>query len=697
MASILAAGCETEDSTLATPPQNGLQVIVAAQSATNCTPSQSETGEFPQEVERFVVTLAGDEVDFQATVASDEVDTHGEVLIQHVPPGEDLTLDLFGCNASDEVAWAGRATNVSIQPHKKTAPALYFTKKGVFNCTGSPLAGQYGWQSTVGDGYAFGAATITGNGSVLLTGGFDQAASATVIFLNGASSKVVLELVAQSSSSLVEYRPSTGLFAPWGEGLISPRGLHHAIPFDNASKLLIIGGVTRAHVHTSTWAPVGPANKTSPNKASPEGYNPDGTEDDPVNILPENRLEVVDVLTRTVSASNTSTIPDGKILPLNDVAVYDSDESFVMSGGMQHDGSPANHIVLVHNIPDVLMAAEPAKIATMTFPRMGHTMTPLSNETQKLAFVLGGNFVKDKTSTADTFAELIVLPSASNENKIDSNVVSLTNPAEEMTYATAFHQTVLLSQDLTVNCTATLLVAGGVDIIKKTSQINSQPKYSYQSPLPERLDRIVLSSICGTADAASMEITSLLNHDTLSPSLPDPKRMVRALHTMTALGDGLVLVAGGYNQASDGSENSYCDDQLETKGCFFADALLLNVEQTNGTTIVNSNPEVTPLTFSHPRFGHSSVLLPDGTLLAVGGLRCSTDDEGCVQGGLNGDAEIFNPLRPGEAVQCQLEGGTGSLPNPGPEPDSEPEPGSEPEPDSEPGPGSDPAPPAFTP
>ncbi len=672
LTSIFALGCETGGRTPASEPQNGLQVIVAAQSATECAHDDSNPGEFPGDVERFVVTLTGDNVDFQTTVVGKDVGTHGEILIQHVPPGEGLTLDLFGCNSINEVTWAGRATNVSIQAHKKTAPALYFTKKGVFNCTGSPLDGQYEWRSGLGQGYAFGAATLTATGSVLLTGGFGQASSANVVFFDN-SNKNVLELVAGASSSLVEYRPGKGLFAPWNKGLLSPRGLHHVVPFDDASKLLIIGGVTRAHVHTSTWAPVGPANRTTapgakPNKASAEGYNPDGTSEDSVNILPKNRLEVVDVITREVTASSTSTFPATKILPLNAVATYSAEESFVMTGGMELDGSPANHIVHVQNIANVILAANvSAKTGTMTWRRMGHTMTPLSNDTHKLAFVVGGNFVEDQGSTADTFAELIVLPNDPNE-PINSTVVNLLDPSQESTYATAFHQTVLLSQDLTENCTATFLVAGGVNIIKKPSQVNTQPQYSYQSPFPKRLDQIVLTSICSPADATSMAITSLLNHDMSSPSMPDPDRMVRALHTMTALADGMVLIAGGYNQASDGEGNSYCDDLLTEKGCFFSDALLLDVGQANSATIMTSDPEAAPLTFGHARFGHSSVLLPDGTLLAVGGLACSTDDSICMNGGLSGDAEIFNPLRPGEDAHCQ----SGGSPEPETDPNSEP-------------------------
>ena len=586
--------------------------MVAAQVADQCTAGNQGQGTFPEGVERFVMTMKGDGVDFQVDVPN-ALDSAGEILVQHVPPGENLTLDLYGCNAENALTWSARAVDVSVTKNHKTSPGLYLTKKDVFNCPGSSLESIYDWRSDLDRGHVFGASVATANNGVLITGGFDTAAVG--------DAELLLTTDDNGSKSIIEYQATKGLFRTWDGVLNHPRGLHHAVAFDSGHKVMVVGGVRSAVSGPS--APVRPTRLVGS-----DGYDP--------TLLPAQPFEVIDLKTETVTGFDINAIT-ASVLPLSAMTTNKYTESLVLTGGIQTNGEPSNHVIYLPNITTALNnpnAPTSAFSGLMNVGRMGHSMVPL-NDDGRFLFVLGGNFEPEGAVNGGSLAEMIALPTAlDGSQNITAHPIQNNSEAGISTQATAFHEVVLLEKD-TTNCTARFMVAGGLGVVKSTSQ-----QYTYL-PLPPaiRLDQIDLTDTC-IPESVAMTITPLVILG-VRWLFTDPDQMRRVLHDLTDLGGGSMLLTGGFSNMSK-NDIAFCDAAVQDS-CFFADSVEFQYES-GVVSIANHTPA---LTLSHARMGHDTVVLSDGTLLVMGGLRCITDPN-CLEG----DAEIFNPIRSNESSIC---------------------------------------------
>jgi len=592
---------------------SGFQIVIAPQVAEQCTVGNQGDGTFPANVNRFVMKMIGTNVYFRAEVRQEDLDSAGEVLIQNVPPGDNLTLDLYGCTEDNELSWSARAINVSVTKSHKTSPSFYLTQKNLFNCPGKTLETVFDWRSDLGRGHAFGAAVRTANNGVIITGGFHTATLST--------SELMLNTDPTGTDTIIEYQATKGLFRTWDNTLNNPRGLHHAVAYDAGTKILISGGVKSADVRAIPSAPVLPtrANNT-------DSYDP--------SVLPDSMFEVIDLATKTVTdvqIANTA----GKVLPLNAMSPVASDGALVLSGGMQSNGEPANHVVYIPALPSAVGQIKDVTALTgqLQQPRMGHSMIALGPNDRSI-FVLGGNFDPEGEGAGANLAEMIALPATTTGSPFLETfpIQNIPNP-DATNNSTAFHEVVLLEED-TVECTAKLLVSGGLNIKKSTTQ-----QYQYMAP-PVRLDIIVVSNVCQPSNVSMVVLPQVIIGQPWLFS--DPERTKRALHSLTDLGGGALLLGGGFQNMSE-SNSIFCDAS-ETNGCFYADAIDLRYTFGDLSVINHQQPE---LTYSHARMGHENIVLSDGTLLVMGGLRC-IDNSDCLES----DAEIFNPERPAEEDIC---------------------------------------------
>lgn len=581
---LVTAGCSSDESA---EESGGWEVLVAAQSAEGCTSTNNKSRDFPEGVERFEVVVTTGGETFKKRILPSDLSSSGEVLVTGVPTGDSLQVDLYGCTGNN-VTWSGRAPTVNVAASQKTSPRFFFTKKNTFNCTGSALANGNTLKSVMEPARAYHQVVpITGE-RYLITGGFN-------IYLALDPQEL---LANEGEHSVTEYRPDQGVFRQWDQGLLSVRGLHHAVPFDNGRKVLVIGGLTRVALQAAPNAPIVP-----------------GTSSEGEVLAPTNTVELLDVLTETVSASTI----DFKPKPLTAMAHSSNGLAIVLAGGRETDGSPSNLLERVaDNVTQIASGKASVVRNTLGVPRMGNTANFFGGGS---VLVLGGNFDQN----AGSLAEVV-------DDKLASHSVAVDGSFQPTGFG--FHETTLLRSD---GCKHAFLVSGGLGL--QLSQSN-KPLYISASkndtPLMLfELDTCTEGSFTGRFSDQS--------------SIVDLTRLRRVFHQVTALGDDMLMVSGGYNQLSAPTDPSqWCATSGVESGCYLSDVMLLSVGGASSDDVSLTVHPVDGLNLSGSRFGHNVIPLLDGTALASGGLRARDKD---VQN-LRADTEIFNVLRPSESDFC---------------------------------------------
>jgi hypothetical protein len=125
------------------------------------------------------------------------------------------------------------------------------------------------------------------------------------------------------------------------------------------------------------------------------------------------------------------------------------------------------------------------------------------------------------------------------------------------------------------------------------------------------------------------EVWMLLSRCGAVSQLPETLHSPRVFHTANQLPDGRVAVIGGFDQHADSIDcGNACHVLTATAQIEWYDPLLGTFSQS-------------PTGLAHPRGMHTTVLLSDGRLLAIGG---------CQQAGL--PATFTNPEQPGSPLIC---------------------------------------------
>lgn len=581
---LAALGCNESAPEEASGGSPGLEITVAPLVSQACTTTDNGDGAFPEGVDRLLLRLTGPG-GYEHPIDVPKSQEGSDILLTGIPVGEQLTLDLYGCQGT-QLQWSGRANDVSIQENEKTGARVYFTRKNQFSCTGHDAASSSAQTAKMQDPRFMHQSVVTNNGRVLLIGGFNQ-------FLTIGPEVKTTDAI-DDPVSISEYRPSLGLFREWDAGLAAPRALHHAIPFDNKQKILVVGGVTRAILAPSP--PIRPSNGDESLKA-----------------------EVIDAEAKTVVESDIALAPK----PLSAAAWNPNGKGIVVCGGVQGaSGEPSDDLQYTNATAEQL-AGTGANVLSgekLSVARAGHTATWFGEDK---VLVLGGNF----DGMPGNIAELLTAPSFA------STVVTF---AVEPPAPFGLHQIAHVKTD---GCTSTFLVAGGMGL----GSVGGKADWKAPSALPAT-PRLFLLDIDGCAGTGAFT-------DHSSAVAAAPVRMMRAFHRLTTLDEeqGLFMVSGGYSQSSAPKDTEWCAPEAggEETGCYLADVALLSVTGDAGALAVSLN-DVPGLAFSHSRIGHDVVVLPDGTALATGGLLAINKQNINI----SDDAEIFNPLRPTEATLC---------------------------------------------
>jgi len=560
----------------------GLKVVVAAQSSSQCVPSTNKNHSFPADIDRFEIRLSGS-INFATTLVEEDLDKEGQVLVMGIPPAENLTLDLYGCKG-DQLQYSGRTLGVNIKKNDKTAPALYFTKKSAFSCTGSATLSNY-WSAKLPKAVAFHKSALTDDGELLIVGGFTEYFAPSQLSAGGGGADVYL------------YAPTKGMFRAWKEPLHSPRGWHHLIPFDDGRKMLVVGGASSANFGATTNPPLRPT------------------------ALPEHMVELIDVDNESIEVSTLSF----EAKPMGAIAHSADGHIIVSAGGANLDGTSDDAIWRIESNAGAISdgSAVVAK-GQMTFKRQGHTANYLKDGD---VLILGGN-----TSSGSAAIAEVIHTGAAPEDVLSSPVNF--ELGQDNFPALALHQTALIQQS---DDTHLFMVAGGAGI---SENLDGTAKFNPPHFVGEQLYVVEIQGSNGLYSGRVAIKTGGFSVD----------RLERAFHSLTALGNNLFLLGGGYSTFAEAGL-AICDDTAAKTGCYLSDALVIETSGgAFGKQMFSENSLNSGLTFSTSRFGHGVNILPDGTALVTGGLRDLPPKN--AAGGLLNSAEILNPMRIDENSIC---------------------------------------------
>jgi hypothetical protein len=335
---------------------------------------------------------------------------------------------------------------------------------------------------------------------------------------------------------------------------------------------------------------------------------------------------------KTVSASGIAF----DALPMSAVTHSPDGLEILVVGGELEDGEPSNKIQFVSGTVDSVasgsVASAPLVVTNdLRTPRKGHTATWFETQNRSYALVLGGNFDEDPAH----LAEIVFKPSGGGIGTAYPTITYTSNTKEVLPMA--FHQTALVRMQ---SCKFVFVTAGG-----QAAKRNASKDPVFDPPhMTTPLLHLVEVDVCSNDTA----VLTLSDQTDVLTSVAGPASVQRSLHSLTPMGDDLLLLGGGVHRFDAPADpDPLCFDDRVTSGCYLADSRVLHVGGSDPSDTFLEFVDVEGLTFSRARFGHNVVLLPDQTALCSGGL-VARDDLG---DNILSDAEIFNPRRDSEKTQ----------------------------------------------
>lgn len=497
----------------------------------------------------------------------DRVDLYAEAW---APPGPGETLP-------HRVA-VGALTNVPATATQLPDLRLYPDER--FRCHNAHL----------GEPRAFHTATRLPNGQVLIVGGLVPTDA------TGDAFNATLGI----TPDIEVYDPATAAFYPVTEaGAATPRAFHQAVLVGATPpyQILLVGGATIAAA--SPPSPAFGLNNRVPPGTRLVPFDTSGVPNPlPVSAAPAELLSY-DPATKTSTRTALAGFKPGIFQ-----AATGFTDGIAVAGGVDYMGSPLTMTTNDTEL-DVSRGGEPPRTAMLPTPRMGATMTPLSDNT---ALLWGGQI-----TPTDPAGYLVSGLGAMNTPTL------LAAPLASAP-VTQFHTATLLPPSPTTS-SRNILVTGG---FVETTTAGGQ---AVDPPAPGTEVRILTVTMAGVVTEAAPMLSGYESDATCTAA---DRLRPAGFESAVDLGRGRVLITGGAPTIT--AMCNDCDGGSDFR-CATQQASLFTAPSTLAPT--NSDPTER---MQIPRYGHTSTLLADGNVLIVGGIGSPAGTPRVL-----GDVEVYNP------------------------------------------------------
>jgi hypothetical protein len=594
---LLAAACSSSKN----PP---LRIVIAHRALdSQCAPAGGApanddplTGDKVATV-RLSVRLHRPDNDVPGSFLCDRVFSSSEVPTLKLPNFDGGSLDIYGeafADASDPKLPPRRiavGALLDVPYGSKQLPDLRLYRDEEFGCVNARLARPR----------AFHSATLLPNGQVLLVGGLTANPDPNIDTFSPKPLYVAADIEI--------YDPATDRFTSIAEenGVTpAPRAFQQAALLNTTApyKILLVGGLTVANTATPAMGmntTAAPGTRLVPFDTSVLGFNPLATTAAGAELLtysPGDRR-----VHREAVAGVTPGVFQGGAVLGNGLAV---------AGGIDWMGMP-----LAPTIPQVKQAAalraggdgnlEPARTGATVSPRMGATLTRLSDTT---ALLWGGQIAK-----SDPPGELVT-------GLGSGGTVTLASIAQAGVVPTQFHTATALPSDDAGN--VTIVMTGGFEETDTNGGSALEPAQT--NPV-----RLVTVSSQGMV-AAPVAPSSNGFQGAICDGSAAMRYRPAGWEAAVLLPRNRVLVTGGSPTAP--LPGVACND------CDAGNNLLCATWQ---AALFSAPSTFVPLPHMQvARFGHTATLLRDGNVLIVGGIGAGSD----LMPRVLGDAEQYNPRPP---------------------------------------------------
>jgi hypothetical protein len=496
-------------------------------------------------------------------------------------PTIDLIAEGFRQGANGQVLRVATGSLLNLDVNAKTLPPLRLFPVETFRCVDARL----------GQARAFHSATALPGGEVLIFGGVVASGSDTTV-------ETIANQQLFLTATVEVFDPSQGTFraltVPSGA---LPRAFHSAALLDDAPPyhILIVGGATAdAGKEAFTVNSGAPGPRLQPLDPSMPFAPPFPTHAAKAQLLvytPPSTLEVMDQPGfMAASFSAAAALPHG-------VAV---------AGGI--DWGPPNNMPIGVQLLEAEVQGEPSPRQVSTGPtvRLGATLTLLDSGDWLL-----WSGLTSPGAASGTLAQGL-------GEGASPTLTDLMQPTD--VDATQFHA----AAPVTVAGRPAVLVTGG--FAADMTQVAIAP------PTPDRAIRLLTVGV-GAVDQARIAPASSTGdkrYDNDTTCTSAQRYRPAGFESAIAVRSDRVLVSGGAPASS-----PMCND------CDAGSGLLCSLKQASRFTAPSTfEPTVDPLQVG--RFGHSSTVLSDGTVLIVGGVNQALR-AGQPVTRMVGDAEIYNP------------------------------------------------------
>jgi hypothetical protein len=343
-AAMLLVGCaESEPAAVA---NSGLELWFASLTSQGCAATTNGQGVVPATVTTLAAVLTRpDQTQETFKVSKSTVQGKGSWLLTGLPIGQDIDLELFGCDASHKVVYSGRTNDVAVVDQAETVARVFLAPVAQLACTGGP-----GGSATLKGARSLAGAAALFDGQAVVAGGIKEWSSA--------------DKSGTASSDVDVYDYRLGAFRPAPSLLVGRIQPHvHALPPLTADptirRVLVAGGVTSVKLFGSTALP---SPLMAPGKVD--------------EALPPFAAEVVELSDAGQSTQSTADIGVGA-RPLSSSIHLGSEILF--AGGVDDAGAPLAQASRLPNLTDVAagiavqsvgvtLAAARARPALLKFP-----------------------------------------------------------------------------------------------------------------------------------------------------------------------------------------------------------------------------------------------------------------------------------------------------------------------------------------
>ncbi len=547
----LLAGCAVADA----PAAPGLTLRFAAMDG-GCQPTSNGTNTVPESIDTLVVVLKAAGLEPRTVRASRaSVVQAGSWLVKGIPITEDLDVEVYGCDATGAVRFAGQSNDARVESQQETTLRAFLLPVDKVACTGddglddgsgAQAAGKVPDASSgLPKAAALAAAAAMASGDVLITGGIGEWTSE--------------KQPGVATRETARYDHHTGHFRR-GPLMREARVWHNAIAVSD-HHVLVVGGVTsvnalssKSGVATSVLVP-----------------------NDIAKTLPSDAAEIIDVRLDAggqpkISVVSAADVGAGANLLASALKVG---ADVLFAGGMNTAGAPVSAATRLTGLADVATGA--AGTSTAIAMAVGRVRPGLVALDDGRVIIWGGA----NSGKIEDMGEVL------DAGAIKTKKLKITGDADLLKLAelaTAGPAVTLLSQTGTE---AAFLVVGGMPFLSPLSATKA-PSYV-----------VVLNRATGEAQ--------------VKPATAGGKTIYGGVGmALTRSPDGHVVLAGGLVALSGAAP---CD--AAAAECLLGQVLLLDGKVDTTGAKVDLTATAT-LDLGAGQFGVAAAPLPMGVLLAGG-------------------------------------------------------------------------------